>query len=511
MSKHSYTPTRISRRHALRLGGAAVVGGALAGSTWMARTSGTSDATVVLRPGLPALKATSAVQSGVTQRYASAPGLAPATVQVGKAGTLPGLVFMDNHAGTSQQGPMIIDGSGELVWFLPLSTGGAYNPRAFNVSVQRYRGEPVLAYFEGAVVDGHGRGHYVLLDSSCRQIRRIYAGNGYVGDLHEFFLTPGGTAVFTCYGQANADLRPYGGKGVAPYYFGVAQEIDLATSKVIFEWRSDEHVALAESYAPLPKGTPWDYFHINSIAIADDGNFIISSRNTWTVYKVDRRSGRIIWRMGGKRSQFRFGVGASFAWQHHAVQRSAQTWTVFDNGTGWYVTEPYSRGLVLNVDEGARMVRLVHAYTYPGTPIRAAALGSVQPLPDGGVFVGWGDGAAYSAYDASGTVLAYGRSAVPHVESYRAIVAEWVAHPVAGPALAASGGHLYASWNGATEVKTWLVLAGPTASRLAQVGTAPRLGFETVISLPPGHMWVAVEAFDAGGRSLGRSAAVRAS
>ncbi len=486
-----------------------MLGGALAGTVWTEHSGGTSAAAVGLRPGLPILSAVAAPPSGEIQHYLSAPGLSPATVDVGKAARLPGLIFMDNHAGTSQQGPMILDGSGQLVWFSPLSTGGVYDPRAFNVSVQRYRGEPVIAYFEGAVVDGHGQGNYVLLDASYRPIRRIYAGNGYLGDLHEFFLTPRGTAIFTCYGQSNADLRPYGGKAGAPYYYGVAQELDLSTGKVIFQWRSDEHVPLADSYAPLPAGSPWDYLHINSIAIAEDGHFLISARNTWTVYKVHRHTGKILWRMGGKHSDFRFGAGARFAWQHHAVQRAAQTWTVFDNGTGWYVTEPYSRGLVLNVDEGARTVDLVHAYTYPGTPIRAAALGSVQPLPGGGVFIGWGTGAAYSAYDASGSVGAYGRSAGPHVESYRAFVSEWVGRPATPPALAASRGHLYTSWNGATEVATWLVLAGASPSQLGQVGKVPKLGFETVITLPGQYEWAAVVPIDSRGRSLGRSATVR--
>lgn len=508
MNRHSRPRSGgVSRRTFLRAGGAAAAGGVVGGSAWLTLGGGTSTAALAPRAGLPRLAAAAAAQSGTIQHYRSTPGISPATVQVGKAGTVPGLILMDNHAGPGQQGPIIIDGSGQLVWFQPLSPGGPSGLRAFNLSLQSYRDKPVLAFFKGYVVDGHGQGHYVLLDSTYREIKRIYAGNGYKGDLHEFFLTPRGTAMFTCYGQATADLRPYGGKGEHPYYYGVAQEVDLTSGKVVFQWRSDQHVALSESYAPVEEDQPWDYFHINSIDIAPDGNYIISARDTWTVYKVDSETGKVLWRMGGKHSDFRFGPGAKFAWQHHVEQRTAETWTVFDNGSGWYVTEPYSRGLVLTVSERSRTVSLVHAYTYPGGPIRAAALGSVQPLPGGGEFVGWGNDAAYSAYDASGSPVAYGRSPGP-TKSYRAFVADWVGRPRTAPALVAGTGHLYASWNGATEVASWLVMGGKQRDHLTQVGTAPRMGFETVITAPAGNGWFSVAALDAHDNVLGSSAAV---
>jgi hypothetical protein len=65
------------------------------------------------------------------------------------------------------------------------------------------------------------------------------------------------------------------------------------------------------------------------------------------------------------------------------------------------------------------------------------------------------------------------------------------------------------SWNGATEVATWAVLAGRNPSTLAAAGSQPRAGFETVISVNSEGPYFAVTAHDASGRQLGRSATVK--
>jgi outer membrane protein assembly factor BamB len=87
---------------------------------------------------------------------------------------------------------------------------------------------------------------------------------------------------------------------------GVVQEIDIATGKVLFQWNSADHVPYRDSHAPLPPAAdrPWDWFHINAVHLDTDGNLLVSSRNTWTVYKVNRHTGKIMWELGGKQSSF---------------------------------------------------------------------------------------------------------------------------------------------------------------------------------------------------------------
>jgi hypothetical protein len=67
---------------------------------------------------------------------------------------------------------------------------------------------------------------------------------------------------------------------------------------------------------------------------------------------------------------------------------------------------------------------------------------------------------------------------------------------------------LHVSWNGATEVDTWQVLAGGDPDKLEPAGSAPRKGFETAVTLYTNEPYVAVEAKDGSGRVLGTSEAV---
>ena len=246
-------------------------------------------------------------------------------------------------------------------------------------------------------------------------------------DLHELNLTSSGTALITAYETTTADLSSVGQKRTGKVFVGHAQEIDLKTGKVLFDWRSLDHVPLSESFQnppANPKGT-FDYFHINSVAEMDDGNLLISGRNTWTLYKVDRSSGKIIWRLNGKRSNFSVSTAAQFYWQHHARQNGTSGLTVFDNAGP--NKERQSRGLSLTVDTSAMRVDLAQAYIHPARFL-SNTLGSVQVLGDGRVFVGWGDQPYFSEFAPDGTLLLNGQLPVG-VRSYRTFAADWVGQP----------------------------------------------------------------------------------
>jgi hypothetical protein len=462
---------------------------------------------------LPQLaSAASNATAGPAQVFKSRPDLRPPTVTVDVRSADFGseLVLTDSHAGPAQQGPMIIDGNGDLVWFLPLSAGSDTALRAFNLRSYSYRGENLLAWFQGAVVNAHGEGHYELYGSTYEKFGQVYAKNGYQGDLHEFMITPAGTALFTCYGQASADLSRYGGAKQGTYFYGVVQEVDLGTGKLLFEWRSDDHVSFDQSYQPASPDSPWDYFHINSIDVdPTDGRLIISGRNTWAFYKVDRPSGKILWRLGGKASDFRLGPGAHFAFQHDVRRHPDTTVTLFDNEGGPPAEASMSRAVVLSVDEKSAQAELVRQYLH-SPPVLSVALGSVQDM-DGGVrFIGWGESSYFTEYDANGKAIFDARLA-DGTESYRAFKRAWLGRPAEPPSIsvarAGSSATVYASWNGSTQVASWLVLGGPSAARLGPLGRADRRGFETAITVPHPPAYLAVEAVDARGTVLGRSGA----
>lgn len=489
-----------TRRRLLKgLGGAAGLAAVGAGVSGVSRLLGGGSG--LLGPFL-------STSAGQVRSFVSRPDLQVPVVAITGADAAPGYVFLGPHAsGGSQPGPLIVDGRGDAVWFKPLS-GDRW---ATNFRVGRYQGQPVLTWWEGKVVSGYGQGEGVIADSTYREIARVRAGNGRQVDLHEFLLTPQGTALFTCYPNATqADLSAVGGPSDGTVLESIIQEVDIQSGRVLFEWRSLKHVPVSESYRSVD--SPYDYMHANSIDLTPDGNILISARHTWALYRVDRQTGQVTWRLGGKRSDFQMGKDSQFSWQHDARQLTATLFSVFDDGAGPRQTESQSRGIMLDVDAARKTVRLVRSYRHPKS-LLATALGSVQELPGGHVFVGWGSEPYVSEFAADGTLLADIRLGAGH-DSYRAFRYPWSGVPAEAPAIAtrraASGQRaLYVSWNGATEVAGWQVRTGPSATDLRPLGIARRRGFETAIALGSREGYIAAVALDASGRPLASSRTIR--
>jgi hypothetical protein len=269
-------------------------------------------------------------------------------------------------------GPLMLDDDGEPVWFLPLSTIVAQNFR-----VQKYHGDDVLTWYEGAAGGTYG-GSCVIYDSSYRELKRVHAGNGFDCDVHEFMLTSRNTALMSVYNEVQADLTSIGGATDGRLVEGIVQEIDIASKRVLFEWHSLDHVAIGESFrtAITPAGNV-DYFHLNSIGVdAADDNLIVSARHTSTVYKIDRNTGEIIWHLGGMKNDFQLGPGAAFNFQHDARARTGGELTLFDNGAtgpGAQDVEPASRPLRLALDEKAMTADLLQVYQGCDSPARDRA------------------------------------------------------------------------------------------------------------------------------------------
>lgn len=444
--------------------------------------------------------------------FRSRPDLRPPAARVlqRRRGISPGYIFLapkkdPDEQGPGQDGPLIIDNDGNPVWFRPAPPGEA-DVMAFRA--QSYRGRPVLTWW-GGVHNGFGLGEYVIFDDSYREVTRLKAGNGRNGDHHELLITPQDTALITIYHETPYDLSPYGGPADGLVMDGIVQELDVATGEVLFEWRSLEHVDVGESYY-TPPDVPtnrFDYFHINSVDVDTDGNLLVSARRTSTVYKIDRRTGGVIWRLGGEKSDFDMGPGARFAYQHDARRRPDGTITLFDN-YGPKDEEDRSRAVVLEVDEEAMEARLVREYFAPaGMPI-ADTQGNVQTLPDGNLFVGWGSEPYFSEFSEGGELLFHAAFAT-WGESYRAFRLPWSGHPDDAPSVVAEAGRkdrvtLYASWNGATNLAAWQVYAGPDPEELDLIDSVPRRGFETVIDVKTAETYVGVRAEDRSGKPVGR-------
>ena len=285
-----------------------------------------------------------------------------------------------------------------------------------------------------------------------------------------------------------------------------------------------KHIPLGESIASLPtNGFPWDAYHVNSIQLVGPETFLVSMRNTWAAYLVNARTGAIEWTLGGRRSDFTFGRGAAFQWQHDVRLQNSSTVTMFDDhccqltGGGSQVdaTAP-SRGLVLKLDQGTRRATLLASYG-TGQKVESAYMGDTQPLPNGNVFVGWGNQPYFSEYSRSGKLLFEGEFPGPDL-TYRATVGQWVGLPLTKPAGAAlrtgATTTVYASWNGATQADR---LAGARSRQRRWPDEGARLAAGRSPAsrprwrCPPATGSFEVQALDSGGHVLGHLRRLRLS
>lgn len=498
---HEQRRTELTRRTFLGLAGVTAAGLLAPGALGAPRSVGLRRATADEEP--------------VSHAFVTRPDLRPPIVDVLVPDGSPvgGHVFLapfqlPNAPVEQEPGALIVDGSGQPVWFLPLSP-----QLRIDLKVQRWRGKPVLTWWAGTVFGGYG-GNFAIADRSYTIVKRVRAGNGYKADLHDIVLTSRGTALITIYNEVKADLTSIGLSAEGRLVEGVVQEVDIDTRQVVFEWHSLEHIALEESSElHLTSDGNVDYFHLNSIGVDSDGHLLISARHTSAVYKIHRRTGRVIWRLGGTRSDFALGPGVRFGYQHDARRRRDGTLTLFDNLTSLPTdTGPPSRAIRLRLDEGARTAQLVAEYR-AGEPRLAWAMGNAQQLADRGMFVGWGMHPTFSEIGPDGAVRFDARFRGASV-SYRATRSGWVGRPATRPDAAlvrtADGvPAVYASWNGATEVARWRVFAGTRRNDLRLVRTVPRRGFETAIALPALPAYAQVVAQDASGSLLGTSPVIR--
>jgi hypothetical protein len=441
------------------------------------------------------------------QTFRSRPDLQPPSITVSRHSEPASLgdIFVAPQFGPNQNGPMILDPSGKLIWFDPTPLSEKILITDFRV--QNLHGQPVLTWWEGTSSAGSGRGEGIIFNSNYKEIAVVHAGNGLDADLHEFLVTPQGQAYLIA-------VSPVWIPGNnRPVINSVVQEIDISTGLVMFSWDALDHIALSESYqyGPHVTGHISDPYHLNSVALDRDGNIVISIRNTSAVYKINRSTGQIMWRLGGKKSSFKMGPGTSMAYQHNAVVQPDGVLTAFDDGGGPPRVHKYSRGVKIVLNTKKMTASLVRSFNH-GPGLAAAFEGGEQALPQGNVFVGWGQQPYFTEFNASGQANFDAHFTAP-TSSYRAYRFPWGAQPLTAPALAASPGgdgaaQLYASWNGATDVASWRVLAGPTAGSLGVIGSASASNFETAIGAQNGNSYFAVQPVASNGKMLATSPTV---
>ena len=464
------------------------------------------------------------MQPAKLHHYFSQPGLLPPKIAVqrggGGGGLAAGDIFLtplpspEVHPESNNEltispvgpgGPMIVNRRGGVVWFDQLAPPLV----AANFRPQTFAGREVLTWWQGEVTaSAYGLGDGVIASTSYRVLRTVKAGNGYSADLHEFVLTPSGDALFTVYSPVMVHLPGTKPGTLSPLLDSIVQEVDVRTGLVVWEWHALGHIPLSDSYATAATSADFDAFHLNSIELLPHDQLLVSARDTSAVYDIDQRTGRILWTLGGKSSSFRLGRGARFWFQHDAQMLPGNEVSLFDDEAGPPEKASASRGLVLALHASTRTATVVHQYRISASDDLADSEGSLQTLPGGDKLVGFGSSRYVAEFTATGQ-LRYEASLPVDDGTYRAFVYPWSATPSTRPAmvakrLSATRVVLFASWNGATTVARWEVLAGPS-TKLTKIATARDGGFETRIEVTSKADTFAVRALASSGRALAAS------
>lgn len=458
--------------------------------------------------------------------FVSAPNLHPPKIRPAApplaARLEPGYILLANfydltkHPMVGQSGPLILNNKLQPVWFRPVPT----NVVAADLSLQTYQGQPALSWWQGMITNTGATesGKYVIVNQHYQTVATLQGADGWIPTLHSLVIS-GHDAWVTVNKNLPMNLAKYGGSVNGVITDSAVQEYDLRTGKLLRTWDALQHIPLADSYANPPvNGYPWDVYHVNSISPAGPDTFLVSMRNTWAAYLINVRTGKIDWTLGGRHSTFKFGPDAAFEWQHDATMLPGSRVTLFDDnccqitGAGTYLApNGPSRAIMLRLDQARHTASLMRQYRHNNDA--AAYMGNAQLLPEGKMFVGWGSRPYFSEYSKSGELLLDAVLPGPDL-SYRANqIRDWTGLPSYPPSGAArphgKTTTVYATWNGATLVTAWRVLAGLAPGALVAVATRPTSGFETAIPVGQGYRAFRLQALGANGQVIGSSRVFR--
>lgn len=161
-------------------------------------------------------------------------------------------------------------------------------------------------------------------------------------------------------------------------------------------------------------------------------------------------------------------------------------------------------------------VRVIQEFKNPQS-IRSGTQGSVQLIPhqqgtDPSIFVGYGMNAVMTEFRSDGSVMCDIHYASKtswekgDVQSYRAYKFPWIGRPTSPPKMSSRSNMVYVSWNGATEVREWLLQSSDRAKggEWTNVSRVARTGFESSMPTPDQHRqdrFLRIHAIDASGQA----------
>jgi len=317
--------------------------------------------------------------------------------------TAPGSIFLTNSRGAPYL--MILENDGTPYFYRQL------DEPSLDFKLQS---NGMLTRWIGGNVEG-----YEVMDQNFQNVDTLRCKNGFGTDQHEIQILQDGHALLIAVEEKALDeINPEGNPNTTVIGNHI-QELD-ENGNLVFEWLCWDYINLEDSYIENQDVLELDYIHMNSIAVDYDGHLLISSRHLSECTKIDRQSGDIIWRLGGKNNQFSFiNDPDQISSQHdfRPVPEKPDHYTIYDNGS---LKDPkYSRAVEFKLDTVNMLAEKVWEYRH--IPYRYSRLmGNAQRLPNGNTLINWGDPALPKITEVTfDSVIVYEADFTPVMNNYR--------------------------------------------------------------------------------------------
>lgn len=234
----------------------------------------------------------------------------------------------------------LMDDQGEIIWY---SMSDTIFSRPFNVSnefsyISLSKSNIVheLSYNGDTIVTVnmiHDKIHHEIITNS-----NLYdSSKVFIGLTYEYLIDP------------NSKVDSIIGDGITVYNNSGIK---------LWSWNIFDHVNPYNEKYKIQN----DWSHANGLEIDYDGNFLISFRNFSQIWKIDSRSGKILWRLGID-GDYALKENEFFYSQHAIHKTNENNYMLFDNGARDY--RETSRALIFSLNEKSRNFNYIRSVFLP--------------------------------------------------------------------------------------------------------------------------------------------------
>lgn len=309
----------------------------------------------------------------------------PEPIATGKGNIEPGYFFMvpfkmSNRHETPFSYLMILNEKAELVYYRKVKAASDF----------KIQNNGQITYF--------AKDKFYIFDKTLTLLDSVGCVNGAGTDAHDFLVLKNGHFLLmgweivteNCSGKRMFmnSVRP--GSKRAHVKYGVIQELDQ-NKKLVYEWKSRNAFSLEKADPYFLNDTlNVDLTHFNSVDIDAEGNVMVSARYYNEVFKVNRKTGKMMWRFGGKNNTMKLiNDAVPFFGQHDAKFVGSNRITIYDNGYTSPENRHNARALEYEIDDKAGTAKRVWKYENNSYTV-SKGTGNTQKLPNGNVLVNYG-------------------------------------------------------------------------------------------------------------------------